>query len=147
MTTFTPGLDGSKYRLRGYPDSQVRIYATDGGGAYPIHAAYKLTSGSEWDSDVWTVNGAHSTHRESFLDIIDREPEVVRVVVDEPASRDMHERAASRRAERLEVASRVLATLRGNEQERAVTDRERMDTALSALADADTLIAAVDAKP
>jgi hypothetical protein len=77
---FTPGLDGSKYRLRGYPDSQVRIYATDGEKAQPIHGAMKVYPDREWSHCAWRkdgIFGAVSGCNE--LDLIDREPEVVRV--------------------------------------------------------------------
>jgi hypothetical protein len=80
MTTFTPGLDGSKYRLRGYPDSEVRIYATDGAGFLPLHGAYRMGRNDFWVAHAWTSSGEHRIQQTVHdMDLIDREPVVVKV--------------------------------------------------------------------
>jgi len=45
-------------RLKTEDGKEVRIYAVDGMGYYPIHGAIKLGGG--WSSDSWTVDG-HNT--------------------------------------------------------------------------------------
>ena len=55
-------IDKSKtYRTR--DGREVRIYATDGGGHYPVHGAIKKGD-DYWDVAGWTINGA-------FLPIVD----------------------------------------------------------------------------
>ena len=36
-------------------DQEVRIYATDAGGDYPVHGAVKTDHG--WESETWTLGG------------------------------------------------------------------------------------------
>jgi len=36
---------------------EARIYATDGGGTYPVHGAAKLKDG--WDVMSWTASGQY----------------------------------------------------------------------------------------
>lgn len=59
-------IDKSKvYRLRSdtrtaaeiLADPWVRIYATDGGGAYPVHGAARFNG--EWQVISWTSNGSN----------------------------------------------------------------------------------------
>jgi hypothetical protein len=47
----------------------VRIYATDGGGNYPIHGA-TVDSKGLWFSTTWSESGSHSVEMTSELDII-----------------------------------------------------------------------------
>jgi hypothetical protein len=44
-----------KYRTEG--GSEVRIYATDCGGLYSVHGAYRDKNG--WNVSRWTPSGAH----------------------------------------------------------------------------------------
>lgn len=58
---------GKYYRTSG--GSKVRIYATDGGGDYPVHGAVLLDT--VWNSVSWTVSGRYSVDEEEpQLDII-----------------------------------------------------------------------------
>jgi lipoprotein-anchoring transpeptidase ErfK/SrfK len=69
---YTPN-NPNGYRLRGYPDSEVRIYATDGGEDYPIHGAHKVNHTAPWRLTVWTARGQfHHTFYTQGLDLIDR---------------------------------------------------------------------------
>ena len=36
---------------------EVRIYATDGGGQYPIHGA--VLEDGVWEPETWTIDGVH----------------------------------------------------------------------------------------
>lgn len=49
---------GKFYRTRN--GHKVRIYATDGGGEYPVHGAIYLDDGV-WISRTWTSNGFYSS--------------------------------------------------------------------------------------
>jgi hypothetical protein len=42
-------------RVRTHGGLEVRIYATDGGGGFPIHGATKREDG--WEVDTWTREG------------------------------------------------------------------------------------------
>ena len=62
------------YRTRcGYP---VRIYATDGVGAYPIHGAY--CEGGDWIQLRWTDAGSRKIGSTCQLDLIEVKPRIVR---------------------------------------------------------------------
>jgi len=37
---------------------EVRIYATDGGGTYPVHGAIKLDH--EWEFETWKLSGSYT---------------------------------------------------------------------------------------
>ena len=52
---------------------EVRIYATDGGGHYPVHGAFKASDGG-WIKEDWTSCGEvnkDSTAR-AYLDLIEK---------------------------------------------------------------------------
>ena len=59
---------------------EVRIYATDGGGAYPIHAAY--WGDENWVIMNWTENGKPSCYNddENGIDLIEVKPRIKRTV-------------------------------------------------------------------
>jgi len=63
------------YRTRcGYP---VRIYATDGVGAFCVHGAY--CEGEDWIFCTWTIEGQSSLwNKETPLDLIEVKPRIVR---------------------------------------------------------------------
>ena len=44
---------GKQYKTRSGRD--VRIYAVDGGGGYPVHGSYNIGAG--WQPAAWTSNG------------------------------------------------------------------------------------------
>lgn len=48
---------------------EARIYATDGGGVYPIHGAVKKTNG-EWRVHQWNINGFWHDENETDNDLI-----------------------------------------------------------------------------
>lgn len=50
----TPFKAGETYRTR--DGREVRIYATDGGGEWPIHGAFRGNDG-EWQIERWTAKG------------------------------------------------------------------------------------------
>ena len=41
---------------------EVRIYATDAGGAYPVHGAIKLDH--DWAFETWTLSGSYTNTEE-----------------------------------------------------------------------------------
>jgi len=41
---------------------EVRIYATDGGGIYPVHGAIKLDH--EWEFETWKLSGSYTNTEE-----------------------------------------------------------------------------------
>jgi hypothetical protein len=59
---------------------EVRIYATDGKGLYPIHGAY--CNGDWWESQTWTSDGKVQCGPEGPYDLIE-EPRTVEVDVGE----------------------------------------------------------------
>lgn len=65
------------YRTRcGYP---VRIYATDGTGAYPIHGAY--CKDGEWIVATWTIEGQNALQaKETPFDLVEVKPRIVQEV-------------------------------------------------------------------
>lgn len=65
---------GKEYQTR--DGRRVRIYATDAGGDYPIHAA--VWGNDRWHApDSWLADGGHSRTRQSDLDLMPPEPEIV----------------------------------------------------------------------
>jgi hypothetical protein len=66
------------YRTR--DGREVRIYATDGGGASPVHGAY-YTERSGWCSWLWSANGkATSDDEPNCIDLIEVKPRINRTV-------------------------------------------------------------------
>jgi hypothetical protein len=53
---------------------EVRIYATDGGGIYPVHGAIKNESG--WYLAQWYSDGRHIRSNESPSDLIEVKPRI-----------------------------------------------------------------------
>lgn len=66
------------YRTR--DGREVRIYAVDGYGHYPVHGAYNLGDG-DWQSCCWTEQGC-ANHREFIpaIDLIEVKPRIQREV-------------------------------------------------------------------
>ena len=63
---------GKEYRTRcGY---EVRIYATDGHGEWPVHGAYK--EDGKWFSYSWMEDGLGNRSKESDLDLIEVKPRI-----------------------------------------------------------------------
>ena len=58
-----------KYRTR--DGREVRIYAVDGGGPFPVHGAYKV--GGDWYSEQWPKNGSYGGHDHDLFEVL---PEV-----------------------------------------------------------------------
>lgn len=66
-----------QYRTRS--GEEVRIYAVDGGGEYPVHGATKLNG--EWLANGWTACGGHDVEvDESTFDLIEVKPRIQREV-------------------------------------------------------------------
>jgi len=66
-----------KYRTR--DGREVRIYAVDGGGEYPVHGATKING--EWLANGWTACGGHDVEvDESDFDLIEVRPRIQREV-------------------------------------------------------------------
>jgi hypothetical protein len=70
-----------QYRTR--DGREVRIYATDAGGRFPVHAAVKRDD--EWFQDEWTGTGSYNGEREGHaiphnLDLIEVRPRIQREV-------------------------------------------------------------------
>jgi len=63
-----------KYRTR--DGNEVRIYATDGGGLFPVHGAIRLNGG--WESTSWTKSGVLYVNDESCVDLIEVRPRIKR---------------------------------------------------------------------
>ena len=63
-----------KYRTR--DGREVRIYATDGWSASPVHGAIKVEG--EWRSSCWSVRGIHHTDR--AYDLVEVRPRHKRTV-------------------------------------------------------------------
>ena len=65
------------YRTR--DGREVRIYAVDGGGEYPVHGATKING--EWLANGWTACGGHDVEvDESDFDLIEVRPRIQREV-------------------------------------------------------------------
>ena len=52
----------------------VRIYATDGGGDYPVHGG--LPCGEHWIMTCWTNEGKSVSHSQPELDLIEVKPRI-----------------------------------------------------------------------
>lgn len=65
---------GKQYRTRDGRD--VRIYAVDGGGEWPVHGAIK--SGDEWDCRLWCANGIYHDGKLGSADLIEVKPKITR---------------------------------------------------------------------
>lgn len=65
-----------QYRTR--EGREVRIYAVDGGGDFPIHGA--IHSGCGWTSEDWTRDGKLYLTRETDYDLIEVKPRIKRTV-------------------------------------------------------------------
>lgn len=67
-----------EYRTRA--GHEVRIYATDAGGDYPIHGAW-FFNGESWESEIWTLDGArYASGATDRLDLIEVKPRIKRTV-------------------------------------------------------------------
>ena len=68
---------GKQYRMRDGRD--VRIYAVDGGGEYPVHGATKLNG--QWLSQGWTECGGYDVEvDEHEYDLVEVKPRIKRKV-------------------------------------------------------------------
>jgi hypothetical protein len=73
---------GKKYKTR--DGCEVRIYAVDGGGRFPVHGAVKLVDGT-WRQEEWTLTGSWNGERNGHtiphaLDLIEVKPRIQREV-------------------------------------------------------------------
>jgi len=74
---------GKQYKTR--DGCEVRIYAVDGGGRFPVHGAVKLDDGT-WRQEEWTLTGSYngeSSHGHTIahhLDLIEVKPRIQREV-------------------------------------------------------------------
>lgn len=59
---------GKPYRTRS--GNEVRLYALDGHGNFPIHGAIRMNDG-EWHVMSWRYDGKTVATKNSFLDILD----------------------------------------------------------------------------
>lgn len=65
-----------QYRTR--DGREVRIYATDGRGDWPVHGAVKNEDG--WNPTIWRVSGRWSTSENMAGDLIEVKPRIKREV-------------------------------------------------------------------
>lgn len=49
---------------------EVRIYCTDGGGAFPIHGAVQAEESGPWSVREWTAEGQYEKNGSSDLDLV-----------------------------------------------------------------------------
>jgi len=69
---------GKQYKTR--DGREVRIYAVDGGGEFPVHGAIKKP-GDIWDSMCWGVNGEwFSVADMDCYDLVEVKPRIQREV-------------------------------------------------------------------
>jgi hypothetical protein len=73
---------GKKYRTR--DGCEVRIYAVDGGGRFPVHGATKQNDGT-WRQEEWTLTGSYNGEKDGHaiphdLDLIEVKPRIQREV-------------------------------------------------------------------
>jgi len=52
---------GKQYKTKG--GREVRIYAVDGGGRFPVHGAVKLNDGT-WRQEEWTPTGSYNGEKD-----------------------------------------------------------------------------------
>lgn len=66
-----------QYRTR--DGREVRIYAVDGGGDYPVHGAYEFND--RWQVNQWSASGGtnHLT-QDDYLDLVEVKPRIQREV-------------------------------------------------------------------
>ena len=69
-----------QYRTR--DGREVRIYATDGGGEYPVHGSVFCADDSEWTQESWSAQGLWmgAASRDHRLDLIEVKPRIKREV-------------------------------------------------------------------
>jgi len=68
---------GKQYRT--VSSCEVRIYAVDGNGPYPVHGAVKYGNG--WSSTQWTKDGLYDHENSpSSLDLVEVTPRIQREV-------------------------------------------------------------------
>ena len=53
---------------------EVRIYATDGGGLYPVHGA--MFQDGEWSHETWMSDGSYIGNTEERLSLIEVKPRI-----------------------------------------------------------------------
>lgn len=58
--------------------NEVRIYATDGGGQFPVHGAIKNSFG-QWLARIWTEDGENTEYGPDF-DLVEVKPRIKRTV-------------------------------------------------------------------
>ena len=63
-----------EYRTRG--GLAVRVYATDGGGEYPVHGAYCVDG--QWFFSCWRADGSFTKSETSDFDLIEIKPRIKR---------------------------------------------------------------------
>lgn len=73
---------GKQYKTR--DGCEVRIYAMDGGGRFPVHGAVKLDDGT-WRQEEWTLTGSYNGEKDGHtlphhLDLIEVKPRIQREV-------------------------------------------------------------------
>ena len=73
---------GKQYKTKG--GREVRIYAVDGGGRFPVHGAVKLNDGT-WRQEEWTPTGSYNGERDGHSlpnahDLIEVPPRIQREV-------------------------------------------------------------------
>jgi hypothetical protein len=73
---------GKHYKTR--DGREVRIYAVDGGGRFPVHGAVKLDDGT-WRQEEWTLTGSYNGEKDGHslpnaLDLIVVRPRIQREV-------------------------------------------------------------------
>jgi len=66
------------YRTR--DGQEVRIYAVDGGGKYPIHGAIKVDEENFWAMGSWKKTGKYAVEFETKEDLIEVKPRHKRTV-------------------------------------------------------------------
>lgn len=70
-----------KYRTR--HGQEVRLYAADGAGPFPIHGARLTPQG--WLRESWTELGSyHSVNREADYDLVEVPPPYSHIKIDDP---------------------------------------------------------------
>ncbi len=67
---------GKQYKTKA--SDEVRIYATDCGGEYPIHGAYRI--GDIWLNQSWTADGKAVVGQSALSDLIEVKPRIQREV-------------------------------------------------------------------
>jgi hypothetical protein len=73
---------GKHYKTR--DGREVRIYAVDGGGRFPVHGAVKLDDGT-WRQEEWTLTRSYNGEKDGHtlpnaLDLIEVKPRIQREV-------------------------------------------------------------------